>query len=111
MTSVFAEETSGNVWRGLLKVLDDLPTGRKPKLVRGDNAFSNDAMTALEQGAALPTERLILVLKPRERVLKMLQIKIRPIFIPDIEIRIDRLHREKTAQSASSSPAYNQIQT
>lgn len=48
MTSVFAEETSRNVWRGLLKVLDDLPTGRKPKLVRGDNAFSNDAMTALE---------------------------------------------------------------
>ena len=48
MASVFAEETSGNAWRGLLKVLDDLPTGRKPKLVRGDNAFSNDAMTALE---------------------------------------------------------------
>ena len=48
MTSVFAEETSGNVWRGLLKVLDDLPTGRKPKLVRGDYVFSNDAMTAPE---------------------------------------------------------------
>jgi hypothetical protein len=48
MTSVVAEATSGNVWCGLLKVLDDMPTGRKPKLVRGDNAFSNDAMTALE---------------------------------------------------------------
>ena len=61
--------------------------------------------------STLPTERLILVFEPRERVLKMLQIKIRPLFIPDIEIRIDRLHREKPAQSASSSPAYNQIQT
>ena len=35
---------------GLLKILDDLPLGRKPKLVRGDSAFGNDAlMTALEE--------------------------------------------------------------
>ena len=35
---------------GLLKILDDLPAHKKPKLVRGDNAFGNDAMmTALEQ--------------------------------------------------------------
>ena len=59
----------------------------------------------------LPAECLILVLKPSERVLKILQIKIWPIFIPDIEIRINRLHREKTAQSVRSSPAYNQIKT
>jgi hypothetical protein len=33
-----------------LKVLDDLPTGRKPKLVRGDNACGNDSMMmALEE--------------------------------------------------------------
>ena len=43
---------------GLLKVLDDLAPGRKPKLVRGDNAFGNDSMmTALEaRGAALPVQ-------------------------------------------------------
>ena len=29
---------------GLLKILDDLPAGRKPKLVRGDNAFGNEPM-------------------------------------------------------------------
>ena len=63
------------------------------------------------QNDALPAECLVLVFKPGECVLKMLRIKIWPIFIPDIEIRINRLHREKTAQSASSSPAYNQIQT
>ena len=35
---------------GLLKILDDLPPGRKPKLVRGDNAFGNDSlMSALEE--------------------------------------------------------------
>jgi hypothetical protein len=35
---------------GLLKILDDLPAHKKPKLVRGDNAFGNDAMmTALEE--------------------------------------------------------------
>lgn len=35
---------------GLLKILDDLPAQKKPKLVRGDNAFGNDAMmTALEE--------------------------------------------------------------
>jgi hypothetical protein len=34
---------------GLLKILDDLPPERKPKLVRGDNAFGNDPMmSALE---------------------------------------------------------------
>lgn len=35
---------------GLLKILDDLSPEKKPKLVRGDNAFGNDAMmTALEE--------------------------------------------------------------
>jgi hypothetical protein len=34
----------------LLKMLDDLPETRKPKLVRGDSAFGNDPlMTALEE--------------------------------------------------------------
>src|ERR1019366_913108 len=64
-----------------------------------------------DQNDALPAECLVLVFKPGECMLKMLRIKIWPIFIPDVEIRIYRLHREKTAQSASSSPAYNQIQT
>ena len=58
----------------------------------------------------LPAERLVLILIPGECVLKMPQFKIWPIFIPDIKIRINRLHREKTAQSASSSPTHNQIQ-
>jgi hypothetical protein len=31
---------------GLLKILDDLSPQKKPKLVRGDNAFGNDAMMA-----------------------------------------------------------------
>ena len=64
----------------------------------------------MNQDDALPAECLILVSKPGECVLKMLRIKIWPIFIPDVEIRINRLHRKETAQSAPSSPAYNQIQ-
>ena len=55
----------------------------------------------------LPAKCLVLILKPGECVLKMLRIKIGPILIPDIEIRINRLHREKAAQSTSSTPAYN----
>jgi len=44
------EHTAKHALPGLLKVLDALPPGRKPRLVRGDNAFGNDAMmTALEE--------------------------------------------------------------
>ena len=44
------EHTAKHAQPGLLKILDDLPPGRKPKLVRGDNAFGNDSMmTALEE--------------------------------------------------------------
>src|SRR5487761_2090726 len=44
------EHTAKHAQPGLLKVLDDLPTQRKPKLVRGDNAFGNDSMMmALEE--------------------------------------------------------------
>src|ERR1035437_10007269 len=39
--------------------------------------------------AALPAECLVLVLKPGECLLKMPRIKIRPIFIHDIKIRIN----------------------
>lgn len=43
------EHTAKHAQPGLLKVLDGLPAERKPRLVRGDNAFGNDAMmTALE---------------------------------------------------------------
>ena len=41
-----------NTQPGLLKLLDDRPAGKKPKLVRGDNGFGNDAvMKALEERA------------------------------------------------------------
>ena len=44
------EHTAKHAQPGLLKVLDALPAERKPRLVRGDNAFGNDAMmTALEE--------------------------------------------------------------
>jgi hypothetical protein len=44
------EHTAKHAQPGLLKVLDDLSTQRKPKLVRGDNAFGNDSMMkALEE--------------------------------------------------------------
>jgi hypothetical protein len=44
------EHTAKHAQPGLLKVLDDLSTPRKPKLVRGDNAFGNDPMMmALEE--------------------------------------------------------------
>ena len=44
------EHTAKHAQPGLLKVLDGLPAQRKPRLVRGDNAFGNEAMmTALEQ--------------------------------------------------------------
>jgi hypothetical protein len=46
------EHAAKHTQPGLLKILDELPPGKKPKLVRGDNAFGNDAMmTALEERA------------------------------------------------------------
>ena len=44
------EHTAKHAQPGLLKILDALPAEKKPKLVRGDNAFGNDGMmTALEE--------------------------------------------------------------
>jgi hypothetical protein len=44
------EHAAKHTQPGLLEILDDLPTSRKPKLVRGDSAFGNDPlMTALEE--------------------------------------------------------------
>jgi hypothetical protein len=44
------EHAAKHTQPGLLKILDGLPEGRKPKLVRGDCAFGNDPlMTALEE--------------------------------------------------------------
>ena len=44
------EHAAKHTQPGLLKILDGLPDGRKPKLVRGDCAFGNDPlMTALEE--------------------------------------------------------------
>lgn len=44
------EHTARHAQPGLLKILDALPLEKKPKLVRGDNAFGNDdMMTALEK--------------------------------------------------------------
>ena len=43
------EHTAGHAQPGLLKILDALPAAHKPRLVRGDNAFGNDALlTELE---------------------------------------------------------------
>jgi hypothetical protein len=43
------EHSAAHSQPGLLQLLDGLPAERKPRLVRGDNAFGNDAMmTALE---------------------------------------------------------------
>ena len=63
------------------------------------------------RSAILPAECLILFFVPSKSLLEMLWIKIRPIFVPDIKICINRLCREKAAQSASPAPAHNQIQT
>ncbi|MDP2792620.1 MAG: transposase, partial [Sulfurisoma sp.] len=38
------EHTAKHAQPGLLKILDGLPPGRKPKLIRGDNAFGNDPL-------------------------------------------------------------------
>lgn len=44
------EHTAKHAQPGLLKMLDALPLEKKPKLVRGDNAFGNEGMmTALEE--------------------------------------------------------------
>ncbi len=44
------EHTAKHAQPGLLRVLDSLPAHRKPRLVRGDNAFGNDPlMRALEE--------------------------------------------------------------
>lgn len=46
------EHTASHARPGLLKILDGLPPQRKPRLVRGDNAFGNDPlMLALEARA------------------------------------------------------------
>jgi len=43
------EHTASHAQPGLLKILDELSPERRPKLVRGDNAFGNDPLTtALE---------------------------------------------------------------
>ncbi len=47
---ISTEHTSKHTQPGLLKILDELPPGKKPKLVRGDNGFGNDGvMKALEE--------------------------------------------------------------
>lgn len=38
------EHTAKHAQPGLLKILDALPVDRRPELVRGDNAFGNNAM-------------------------------------------------------------------
>jgi hypothetical protein len=44
------EHAAKHTQPGLLKILDDLPEGRKPALIRGDCAFGNDPlMTELEE--------------------------------------------------------------
>ncbi|MGH9567947.1 MAG: transposase, partial [Candidatus Angelobacter sp.] len=44
------EHTARHTQPGLLKILDDLPAPKKPKLVRGDSSFGNDPlMIALEE--------------------------------------------------------------
>jgi hypothetical protein len=44
------EHAAKHTQSGLLEILDDLPTSRKPKLVRGDSAFGNDPlMSTLEE--------------------------------------------------------------
>lgn len=44
------EHAAKHTQPGLLKILDDLPPEKRPRLVRGDNAFGNDGMmTALEE--------------------------------------------------------------
>ncbi len=63
------------------------------------------------QTLLLAAECLVLAFEPREGVLKMLRIEVWPIFVSDIKIRINRLHRKKTTQPASSSPTHNQIQS
>jgi hypothetical protein len=51
--------------------------------------------------SGLTAKCLILISIPGKCVLKMLGIKIWPILVSHVEIRINRLHGEKTAQSAS----------
>ncbi|MGH8436785.1 MAG: transposase [Pseudomonas sp.] len=48
------EHAAKHAQPGLLKLLDDLPPGRKPKLVRGDNAFGNDSMMRALEGREQP---------------------------------------------------------
>ena len=54
----------------------------------------------------LPAECLILILEPGERLFEMLWLEIQPVFISDIHIRVHRLHRKKTAQTASASMSW-----
>lgn len=44
MKSALATSTPPSMPTGLLKILDALPVDRRPKLVRGDNVFGNNAM-------------------------------------------------------------------
>lgn len=48
------EHTAKHAQPGLLKILDALPAAHKPKLVRGDNAFGNDALLTELEARAQP---------------------------------------------------------
>jgi hypothetical protein len=48
------EHTAKHAQPGLLKILDALPAEHKPKLVRGDNAFGNDALLTELEARAQP---------------------------------------------------------
>jgi len=57
----------------------------------------------------LSSQRDILRLVPVQRIEELLRFEIRPEVIKHVEIRVDRLHRQQTAQPSAASPPHHQV--
>ncbi len=59
----------------------------------------------------LSTQCLILVFEPTKDPVKMFRFGLRTVLVNNIEVCINRLHGQKTAEAASSTPTHDQIQS
>ena len=90
------------------KMIDEPPCRGAAAQVRSSETFLCACEASTEK---LPAERLILILEPGKRLIKMAWLEIGPVFIENVEIRINRLHWQKPTQTACATPAHDQIQT
>ena len=71
----------------------------------------NTASAGCTAPVSSPPQRLVLRFEPCQGFVKMLGSEIGPVLINDMEVRINRLDREKAAEASPSAPANNEIQS